>query len=68
MAQEEINRIKSIFSEMEICPVYIEHGMVNNSEDSAKIGNFDIGQGVKAIVFTDGNNSWVVVNISADKK
>ena len=36
MGQEEVDRIKDFFSQMQIFPVYLEHEAVITSEDAAK--------------------------------
>ena len=68
MGQEEVNRIKAFFSEMGINPVYLKHEAVITSEDAAKTRGFELKQGIKAILFTNDNNKWVIADIPADKK
>ena len=68
MGQEEVNRIKAFFSELDINPVYLEHEAVITSEDAAKTRGFELRQGIKAILFTNDNNEWVVADIPADRK
>ena len=68
MGQEEVKRIKAFFSAMGIVPVYLEHEAVITSEDAAKTRGFELKQGIKAILLTNDNNEWVIVNIPADKK
>jgi prolyl-tRNA editing enzyme YbaK/EbsC (Cys-tRNA(Pro) deacylase) len=68
MGAEEVERIKKFFSELNITPEYIEHEPVITSEDAAKTRGFKLKQGIKALLFTNGNNEWVLVAIPADKK
>lgn len=68
MGQEEVEKIKAFFASMNIHPTYLEHDAVVTSEDAAKTRGFELKQGIKAILFTNGNNEWVVANIPADKK
>ncbi|PIN87856.1 hypothetical protein COV12_01615 [Candidatus Woesearchaeota archaeon CG10_big_fil_rev_8_21_14_0_10_32_24] len=67
MAIEEVNRIKQIFSKLNINPNYLEHEPVLTSEDASRTRGFSLKQGIKALVFTY-NNEWVVVDILADQK
>ena len=67
MGQEEVDRIKDFFSQMQIFPVYLEHEAVITSEDAAKTRGFKLKQGIKAILLTN-EKDFVVVNIPADKK
>src|SRR3990167_1125692 len=68
MGKEEVNRIKKLFSEIGIKPLYLEHEPVITSEDAARTRGFELRQGIKAILFTDGKNNWVIVDIPADRK
>lgn len=68
MGQEEVNRIKAFFSELKINATYLEHEAVIASEDAARTRGFELKQGIKAILLTNDNGVWVVVNIPADKK
>lgn len=68
MGQNEADKIKALFSEMNIKPIYLEHEAVITSEDAAKTRGFELKQGIKAILFTNDNNEWVIVDIPADKK
>lgn len=68
VGQEEVEKIKAFFASMQIHPTYLEHEAVVTSEDAAKTRGFALKQGIKAILFTNGNNEWVVANIPADKK
>ena len=68
MGQEELDRIKKLFDELEIKQIYFEHEAVITSEDASRTRNFELKQGIKAILFTNDNNQWVIVDIPADKK
>jgi len=68
MGTQEVDRIKEFFKELGIEPVYIEHEAVITSEEAAKTRGFELKQGIKAILFTNNNNEWVLVNIPGDKK
>ena len=68
MGKDEVQRIKKRFELMNVVPEYLEHEAVITSEDAAKTRGFELKQGIKAILFTNSNNDWVVVNIPADKK
>jgi Ala-tRNA(Pro) deacylase len=68
MGQEELEKIKKIFEELGIKPEYLKHEEVITSEDAARTRGFELKQGIKAILFTNDNNQWVIVDIPADKK
>ena len=68
MGIEELERIKKFFKQLGIEPVYMEHEPVVTSEDAAKTRGFELKQGIKAIVLTNGKNEWLIVNVPADKK
>ena len=68
MGMEEVQRIKSFFKEHHIECTYLEHEPVITSEDAAKTRGFELKQGIKAIVLTNGNNEWLIVDVPADKK
>jgi len=68
MSLNELQKIKTIFSSLNLHPTYLEHEPVITSEDAAKTRGFALKQGIKALIFTDGKGSWVVVNIPADQK
>ncbi len=68
MGMEEVQRIKALFQDLGIEPVYLEHEPVLTSEDAAKTRGFQLKQGIKAIVLTNGNNEWLIVDVPADKK
>lgn len=63
-----MERIQKEFTRLNLNPTYLEHEPVVTSEDAAKTRGFQLKQGIKALVFTDGNNNWVVVDIPADQK
>jgi Ala-tRNA(Pro) deacylase len=68
MGQQELENIRKIFDELGIKPEYFEHEAVITSEDAAKTRDFELKQGIKAILFTDDNNQWVIVDSPADRK
>ncbi|MBS3123895.1 YbaK/EbsC family protein [Candidatus Woesearchaeota archaeon] len=68
MGQEEVNRIKSLLLELELKPTYLEHEEVITSQDAAKTRGFELKQGIKALLFTNDNDQWVIVDVPADKK
>jgi len=68
MAQEEVNRIKKFFEDNNIQIDYLEHEAVITSQDAAKTRGFELKQGIKAILFTNGNNEWVIVDVPAHMK
>ena len=67
MGQEEVNRIKKIFEQLQLHPLYREHEPAVTSEEAARIRGDLLRQGIKALLFTDGTN-WVIVDVPADKK
>ena len=67
MGIEEVDRIKKFCKEHGLNPTYLEHEEVITSEDAAKTRGFELRQGIKALVFTDGTN-WVVVDVPADQR
>lgn len=68
MAIEEVNRIKEIFEQLNLHPIYREHAAVITSEEAAKTRGDLLKEGIKALLFTNGNDEWVVVDIPADLK
>ena len=68
MGKEELERIKQIFSRLDLHPTYLEHEAVITSEDAAKARGISLKQGVKALLFTDGQNNWIIVDVPADQK
>jgi len=67
MGKEEVERIKKIFEDLELNPEYLEHEEVVTSEEAARLRGFELKQGVKAIIFTNGEE-FVVVDVPGDKK
>ena len=67
MGKEEVERIKKEFSSLNLHPTYLKHEEVITSKDAAKTRGFELKQGIKAILFTNGSN-WAITNIPADKK
>jgi Ala-tRNA(Pro) deacylase len=68
MSASEMQKIKSEFSRIGLNPIYLEHEPVITSEEAAKTRGFELKQGIKALLFTNGKEGWVVVDIPADKK
>lgn len=68
MGLEEVERIKAFFKQHNIEVTYLEHEPVVTSEDAAKTRGFQLKQGIKAIVLTNGNNDWLIVDVPADRK
>jgi prolyl-tRNA editing enzyme YbaK/EbsC (Cys-tRNA(Pro) deacylase) len=68
MGTQELNNIKRIFSQWDVFPEYIEHEVVNTSEEATKVSGCELKQGIKAIVFTNGKGEFAIVNVSADKR
>ena len=68
MGLEEVNRIKKIFSELQLHPTYREHAAVITSEEAARTRGDQLKEGIKALLFTNGKTQWVIVDVPADKK
>lgn len=68
MSAHELQKIKSEFDRLGLHPTYLEHEPVITSEDAAKTRGFALKQGIKALLFTNGNGAWVIVNVPGDKK
>ena len=68
MSSQEVKKIKEFFSKLELHPKYLEHKAVITSEDASKLMQITLKQGIKAILFTDTKNNWIVVDIPADKR
>ncbi len=68
MSLQEVNTIKYILETLDLHPTYLEHEPVITSHEAAKTRGFELKQGIKAIVCTNGLGDWVVVNVPADKK
>lgn len=68
MAQEEVERIKRIFEGYNLHPEYLEHEEVVTSIDAAATRGFELRQGIKAIVLTNGLSEFIVVCVAADRK
>lgn len=68
MSFAEHDRIQEKLSELLLHPIYFEHDPVITSEDAAKTRGFALKQGIKALLFTNGKNDWVIVDVPADKK
>lgn len=68
MGIEEIERIKQKFAVLHLYPVYREHAPAITSEDASKHRGDAPKQGIKALLFTDDKNEFIIVNVPADKK
>ena len=68
MGMAEVEKIKDLFSRKKFDVQYLEHEEVITSEDAAKTRGFELRQGIKAIVLTNGKEDFVVADIPADKK
>lgn len=68
MSFNELNRIKEGLSRLNLNPVYFEHEPVITSEQAAQTRGFALKQGIKALLFTNGNGEWVIVDIPANQK
>ena len=68
MGIDEVNRIKKIFTELHLHPTYREHEAVVTSEEAAKTRGDQLQEGIKALLFTNGEDQWVIVDVPADKK
>jgi prolyl-tRNA editing enzyme YbaK/EbsC (Cys-tRNA(Pro) deacylase) len=68
MSANELEKIKSEFEGLGLHPTYLEHEPVITSEDAAKTRGFELRQGIKSLLFTDGKNNWVIADIPADRK
>lgn len=67
MSLEELERIKSEFARFALHPTYLEHESVITSADAARTRGFELRQGIKALLFTDGKNNWVIVDVPGDR-
>jgi prolyl-tRNA editing enzyme YbaK/EbsC (Cys-tRNA(Pro) deacylase) len=67
MGKEELERIKKKFKELELHPEYLEHKEVITSQDAAETRGFELKQGIKALLFTNGEE-FIVVDLPADKR
>ncbi|HVY01894.1 MAG TPA: YbaK/EbsC family protein [Candidatus Nanoarchaeia archaeon] len=68
MGIEEVERVKKIFSELHLNPIYMEHEAVLTSQQAAETRGFELKQGIKAILFANGLGDFALVNVPADKK
>lgn len=68
MAIDEVNRIRKIFAELNLHPLYRKHEPAVTSKDAARIRGDELRQGIKALLFTNGENQWIIVDVPADKK
>ena len=68
MSMNEMEKIKSEFARLSLHPTYLEHVPVVTSEEAARTRGFQLKQGIKSLLFTDGKNNWVIVDVPADRK
>jgi Ala-tRNA(Pro) deacylase len=68
MSVNELEAIKNKFVELGLHPIYLEHEAVLTSEQAAKARGTQLNQGIKALVVTDGNNQWAVIDLPANRK
>lgn len=68
MGIEEVNRIKKTFEQLQLHPAYREHEAVITSEEAAKTRGDLLKEGIKALLFTNGDDRWVIVDVPADRK
>jgi len=67
MGQGEVERIKKHFSSLNLHPTYLEHEEVRTSEEASKVRGCLLKEGIKSMVFTNGEDS-VLVNLPANQK
>jgi prolyl-tRNA editing enzyme YbaK/EbsC (Cys-tRNA(Pro) deacylase) len=60
MSLNEMEKIKSEFLRLDLHPTYMEHEAVITSVDAAKTRGFELSQGIKALLFTDRKEHFVV--------
>jgi Ala-tRNA(Pro) deacylase len=68
MSASEATRIKDTFERLSIQPTYLEHEPVKTSAEAAAARGFELRQGIKALLFTNGEGDWVVVDLPADRR
>ncbi len=68
MGVEEVDRIKKIFLDFGFKPEYLQHEAVITSEDAARTRGFELKQGIKAILFTNGKGEFIVADVPAHMK
>lgn len=64
----ELEKIKQTFERLNLHPEYLEHEPVITSADAAATRGFELKQGIKALLFTDGRDHWVIAGIPGDRK
>ncbi|MBM3232803.1 hypothetical protein FJZ18_01400 [Candidatus Pacearchaeota archaeon] len=67
MGMEEIERVKSIFQELNLNPEYREHAPAITSEEASRNRGDLLKQGIKSLLFTNGKD-FIIVNLPADQK
>ncbi len=68
MSVNEVAKIKEQFTSLGIRPTYLEHEPVKTSAEAAAARGFELRQGIKALLFTNGEGGWVIVDLPADRK
>lgn len=68
MGIEEVQRIREIFSNLKLNPVYREHVAVKTSEEAAATRGDELKQGIKSLLFTNGKGAFVIVDLPANLK
>jgi prolyl-tRNA editing enzyme YbaK/EbsC (Cys-tRNA(Pro) deacylase) len=68
MGIDEVNRIRKFFAELRLHPLYREHAPVVTSEEAALTRGDQLQEGIKALLFTNGDDQWVMVDLPADQK
>ncbi len=68
MSAHEMEKIKSEFERLGMHPKYLEHEPVITSAEAAKTRGFELCQGIKALLFTDKKEGWVIVDVPGDRQ
>ena len=68
MGNTEVELIQKKFVEYDLHPNYREHEAVITSEEASKTRGDLLKQGIKALLFTNGKEEFVIVNIPADRR
>lgn len=65
---QEVERIREKLTELGLHPTYLEHEPVRTSEEAAAVRNMEVKQGIKSLLFTNGEGAWVLADVPAHKK
>ena len=68
MSVNEMEKIKAKFLRLDLHPTYLEHEAVITSAEAAKTRGFELRQGIKALLFTDKKDNFVIVNVPGDRQ